>query len=114
LTEDVTWQHVESSGWSIGELASALTCSSLLTLRPFVAKYFPSLGTIWTGEEPSYDGNTIGGFGGDPDSKGASRGFRAKKSANPRGNADSFVDKVEHELRTTEARSHSTDDNTCK
>ncbi|SPO05190.1 related to integral membrane protein [Cephalotrichum gorgonifer] len=113
LTDDVTWQHVESSGWSIGELASALTCSSLPTLRPFFAKYFPSLGMSWTGERPSYNINTIGGSGGNPGSNGASRGTRAKRSANPRGSADSLVDKAEYDLRTTESGNRSiTDDNT--
>lgn len=29
--------------WSIGQLASALTCACLPTLRPFLAKFFPSL-----------------------------------------------------------------------
>ena len=114
---DVTWQHVESSGWSIGELASALTCSSLPTLRPFVAKYFPSLGLTasGTGDEPSYIPNTIGGSGGHPDSKGTSKLRTAKKSANISGTADSFADKMEYELRMPSAgRGHSTDDNTCE
>ena len=113
LKEDVTWQHVESSGWSLGELASALTCSSLPTLRPFVAKYVPSLGLTWTGDRPSYYGNAAGGIGSDPESKAVSRGLRTKKSGTTRGSADS-VDTVEQELRAIDARRHSTDDNLCK
>ncbi|SPO05143.1 related to integral membrane protein [Cephalotrichum gorgonifer] len=43
VTEDPTWDNIESSGWSIGELTSALTCSCLPTLRPFFSKFFPAL-----------------------------------------------------------------------
>ncbi|KAK0725554.1 hypothetical protein B0H67DRAFT_659165 [Lasiosphaeris hirsuta] len=46
LFEDFPWENVDSSLWSIGELCSALTCACLPTLRPFLARHFPSLGTI--------------------------------------------------------------------
>lgn len=123
IKDDVTWQHVESSGWSIGELASALTCASLPTLRPLVAKYFPSLGltTTATGDnKPSsyHPGATIGGSGGRQDSKGTFQSRATKKSVNTkRSEDDSFLDKMEFELpmhrpgtNTTEA---TTDDNAC-
>jgi len=124
---DVTWQHVESSGWSIGELASALTCASLPTLRPFVAKYFPSLGlTLATDPQPSGyhpggGGGTIGGgtMGGHHSKAGTykSRTTTKKSSKNSVGE-DSFIDKMEFELPmhrtgtgTTGTRGHSTDEN---
>ncbi|KAK4208627.1 hypothetical protein QBC37DRAFT_296316 [Rhypophila decipiens] len=68
IGSDVTWQHVESSGWSIGELTCAITCASLPTLRPFMAKYFPVLGfhssSIQDSAAPSYKPPTIGGTTG--------------------------------------------------
>ena len=112
ISEDITWQHVESSGWSIGELASALTCSSLPTLRPFVSKYLPSLGLMPSGSAESAPSNvptTIGGGGAGP--RGKSKGdaiFRPD---------DSFIEKIEHELRIPSSgtgRCQSTDDNTCE
>lgn len=41
--DDFTWENVESSGWSMGELASGLTCACLPTLRPLVGRYAPWL-----------------------------------------------------------------------
>lgn len=108
---DVTWQHVESSGWSLGELASALTCSSLPTLRPFVAKYFPSFGMTWTGSTNSQSGRPVGGSGGDPESKSASRIPKSRKGDDARGSADSSVDMIEHELHTFESKAYSTHGN---
>ena len=106
---DVTWQHVESSGWSLGELASALTCSSLPTLRPFISKYFPSLNMHWSGERPSYNqfGSPVGGYGGDPESKGASRQLRSKKSGTTRASDASAGDIMDHELRAFESKPNS-------
>lgn len=46
LFEDFPWQNVAPSLWSIGELTSAITCACLVTLRPFVARYFPGLASI--------------------------------------------------------------------
>ncbi|KAK4647821.1 uncharacterized protein QC761_104720 [Podospora bellae-mahoneyi] len=43
LSEDVTWDNVASSCWSVGELCSGITCACLPTLRPLVAKIFPSM-----------------------------------------------------------------------
>ena len=111
IGDDVTWQHVESSGWSIGELASALTCSSLPTLRPFIAKHFPSLGLTSGASDsaPSYVPTTIGGGGHGPkNGSGGDARFRPN---------DSFVEKIEYELRMPSSgtgRGHSTDDNTCE
>ncbi|KAK5655153.1 hypothetical protein OQA88_6052 [Cercophora sp. LCS_1] len=105
IHEDVTWQHVESSGWSIGELASALTCSSLPTLRPFVAKYVPSLGLAGgTGDSgPSYSSyypHTVGGGGGrrvhsqEDNSRFRATGTKSSQSAE----LFRFGDKTEYEL----------------
>lgn len=110
---DVTWQHVESSGWSLGELASALTCSSLTTLRPFVSKYFPSLGITWSRHKPSgnQSSSPVGGAGdGDPESNGAMRKLETKKSGTTRRSADSSGDIMEDELRAFESKSSSTYD----
>jgi len=45
LFDDFPWENVAPSLWSIGELSSAITCSCLPTLRPFLARYFPALST---------------------------------------------------------------------
>ncbi|CAI4218920.1 unnamed protein product [Parascedosporium putredinis] len=45
VAEDMTWENVESSGWSLGELTSALTCACLPTLRPLVSRFIPALAT---------------------------------------------------------------------
>jgi len=75
IREDVTWDHVESSGWSVGELASALTCACLPTLRPLLAKFFPALGSTYgTPSGPS------GGSSNYPSTIGGGEGRR-----NPRG-----------------------------
>jgi hypothetical protein len=77
IKEDVTWDHVESSGWSVGELASALTCACLPTLRPLLAKFFPALGSTYgTPSGPS------GGSSNYPSTIGGGEGRR-----NPRGPA---------------------------
>jgi len=102
---DVTWQHVESSGWSIGELACALTCSSLPTLRPFIAKYFPSLGLSSSQDSaPSYAPHTIGGSGGRQNKSKASSGLGTNnmksvyETRNPISH-ETFGDKTDYELR---------------
>ncbi len=41
--DDFTWENVESSGWSMGELASGLTCACLPTLRPLIGRFTPWL-----------------------------------------------------------------------
>jgi hypothetical protein len=43
LTDDVTWDNVASSCWSIGELCSGITCACLPTLRPLISKYLPGM-----------------------------------------------------------------------
>ncbi|KAK3393540.1 hypothetical protein B0H63DRAFT_505413 [Podospora didyma] len=45
LSDDVTWDNVESSCWSVGELCSGITCLCLPTLRPLLAKIIPSMGS---------------------------------------------------------------------
>jgi len=113
IHEDVTWDHVESSGWSIGELASAITCSSLPTLRPFIAKYFPSLDNSTDGPRySSYYPHTVGGGGGrrSHGSHATPRfGSSTKKSAD---DSFHFADKTELETRMPSAgtgRGDSTD-----
>jgi hypothetical protein len=44
-SEDYTWDNVESSAWSIGELCSGITCACLPTLRPFMKAHVSSLDT---------------------------------------------------------------------
>ncbi|KAK1828638.1 hypothetical protein QBC39DRAFT_223658, partial [Podospora conica] len=46
LFDDFPWENVASSLWSVGELTSAITCACLVTLRPFVARYFPGLKSV--------------------------------------------------------------------
>ncbi|KAI3329233.1 hypothetical protein HD806DRAFT_482265 [Xylariaceae sp. AK1471] len=40
---DFSYENIEGSSWSIAELCSGVTCCSLPTLRPFLAKYVPAL-----------------------------------------------------------------------
>lgn len=54
LTEDYTWVNVEAAGWSVGELCSGLTCSCLLTFRPLVAHWCPSLSALLTRHSSKY------------------------------------------------------------
>ncbi|KAH8904453.1 hypothetical protein BR93DRAFT_946751 [Coniochaeta sp. PMI_546] len=58
LFEDFTWQNVETSAWSIGELCSGITCACLPTLRPFLKAHFPTLGTQLTDGYQDY-GNDV-------------------------------------------------------
>ncbi|CAI4213997.1 unnamed protein product [Parascedosporium putredinis] len=59
--EDFTWENVESSGWSMGELASGLTCACLPTLRPLIARYAPWMSTQSTPAGSSFRrGSTSG------------------------------------------------------
>lgn len=43
LSDDVTWDNVASSCWSVGELCSGITCACLPTLRPLVSRCIPSM-----------------------------------------------------------------------
>lgn len=43
LTEDFTWDNVETAGWSVGELCCGLTCACLPTFRPLVSRFIPAL-----------------------------------------------------------------------
>lgn len=45
LFEDFTWENVNSSAWSIGELCSGITCACLPTLGPFMKAHFPGMGS---------------------------------------------------------------------
>lgn len=58
LFEDATWENVESSSWSIAELSSGITCACLPTLRPFVSRHFPALGTLAGRSKASTDPST--------------------------------------------------------
>ena len=39
LNDNPTWENVESSGWSIGEICSGITCACLPTLRPLIKEW---------------------------------------------------------------------------
>ncbi|KAJ4297315.1 hypothetical protein N0V88_004233 [Collariella sp. IMI 366227] len=43
LSSDVTWDNVNSSCWSIGELCSGITCACLPTLRPLISPCLPGM-----------------------------------------------------------------------
>ncbi|KAL2132608.1 hypothetical protein VTI74DRAFT_3598 [Chaetomium olivicolor] len=43
LSDDVTWDNVASSCWSIGELCSGITCACLPTLRPLISPCLPGM-----------------------------------------------------------------------
>jgi hypothetical protein len=77
LTEDFTWDNVESAGWSIGELCSGITCACLPTFRPLLSRYFPGLSTRLTRDSNSYYRS-----GGSSDNRtGQSRGFKQSKKS---------------------------------
>ncbi|RYO99942.1 hypothetical protein DL764_006651 [Monosporascus ibericus] len=43
IDEDFSWENVETSSWSVGELSSALTCVCLPTLRPLFIGIVPGM-----------------------------------------------------------------------
>lgn len=44
LSEDTTWDNVDSACWSITELCSAILCVCLPVLRPLVSRFMPGHG----------------------------------------------------------------------
>lgn len=92
--EDPTWDNIESSGWSIGELSSALTCACLPTLRPLFSRFFPSL--AGSSARP-----TVGYSGKSEDSEESARSRRLFR---PRGamGTDLLETKAEPETRVYE------------
>ncbi|PKS05927.1 hypothetical protein jhhlp_007760 [Lomentospora prolificans] len=60
LTEDFTWDNVESAAWSIAELSSGIICACLPTLRPLLGKVFPRLGASGSRSNPSKNGYGYG------------------------------------------------------
>lgn len=81
LFEDFSWENVESSLWSVGELTSAMTCACLPTFRPFISRYFPSLRDLVGRSKVTPNSN--GGYGGktDPESTLRSGGAHIKLSS---------------------------------
>lgn len=94
--EDPSWNHVEWAGWAMGELASALTCACLPTLRPFLAKFFSSLAESSVRATLGYNDEKGG------DSGESRRGwwpFRPKRAADGKGNETrTDIHEVRHEL----------------
>ncbi|KAK4243168.1 hypothetical protein C7999DRAFT_44958 [Corynascus novoguineensis] len=43
VTEDLTWDNVELTLWSIGELNSGIVCASVQTLRPLISRFILGL-----------------------------------------------------------------------
>ncbi len=43
LSEDVTWDNVDSSVWSIIEICSGIVCACLPTLRPLISSCIPGM-----------------------------------------------------------------------
>ncbi|KAK3330040.1 hypothetical protein B0H66DRAFT_542599 [Apodospora peruviana] len=54
LSDDVTWDNVSSSCWSIAELCSGITCACLPTLRPLLSMVLPSMRTQGTKDSAGY------------------------------------------------------------
>lgn len=100
LTEDATWDNVDSAGWSTGELCSGMTCSCLPTLRPLLARYFPHLGG--SGSRSTADGQ----YGRGPTSSSfASKKHRSRPSdESQEGICAVALDEVEKGFRTREVR----------
>jgi len=71
MFEDFSWENVEPSLWSVGELTSAMTCACLPTLRPFINRYFPSLRDM-VGRSKATS-NSGGGYGGKTDAESTLR-----------------------------------------
>jgi hypothetical protein len=84
LTEDFTWENVESSLWSVGELCCGVTCACLPTLRPLVARYIPALSSRGGQSVPT----TYRRYGAS-----SSRSYEEKSRAT-RGAADSSNDSL--------------------
>jgi hypothetical protein len=66
LSEDTTWDNVDSSCWSITELCSAILCVCLPVLRPLISKLMPNL--MWSGyrkNSKGYQQHSSGNHGSD-------------------------------------------------
>ncbi|KAK4200210.1 hypothetical protein QBC40DRAFT_73030 [Triangularia verruculosa] len=87
LSLDVTWDNVASSCWSVGELCSGITCACLPTLRPLVAKIFPSMNSSYGSYQKS------SGRDGTAPSKG-------KRSRNETGSMRSIIYPEDVELQS--------------
>lgn len=71
MFEDFTWENVPPSCWSIIELTSAITCSCLPTLRPFLTRYFPKLGSVVGRSTKGYAQTFESGVSGAPTTIGS-------------------------------------------
>ncbi|KAL2256213.1 hypothetical protein VTK26DRAFT_2018 [Humicola hyalothermophila] len=54
LSDDVTWDNVASSCWSISELCSGITCACLPTLRPLLSRFIPGMGSQHSNSRSKY------------------------------------------------------------
>lgn len=53
LDDDVTYENVASSSWSVGEICSAIICACLPTLRPLLHRVAPGLSKFEDGSAQS-------------------------------------------------------------
>ncbi|KAK4193246.1 hypothetical protein QBC35DRAFT_100231 [Podospora australis] len=93
LSTDVTWDNVSSSCWSVGELCSGITCACLPTLRPLIAKIFPSMQSHPSNSSENYYKKSTGRDGTGPRS-------RNKNNDNTTGSMRSIIYPEDVELQS--------------
>ncbi|KAL1845105.1 hypothetical protein VTK73DRAFT_1122 [Phialemonium thermophilum] len=50
LSNDASWDNINSSSWSVTEMSTAIICACLPTLRPLVSRVMPTLMGSWPGK----------------------------------------------------------------
>ena len=87
LSDDTTWDNVDSSCWSVSELASGIVCSCLPTLRPLLSHIMPSMGSRNTPSDGKYvhhsSGRDASGNSSGLGSKGKFLGFGGRSVVYP-------------------------------
>ncbi|KAK0624600.1 hypothetical protein B0T17DRAFT_245961 [Bombardia bombarda] len=98
LSDDVTWDNVASSCWSVGEICSGITCACLPTLRPLLSKCVPSM------RSPSGNGSSGRGYHQKSSGRdGTSERSRAKTTDSMSGSSRAIIYPEDLELQATDS-----------
>ncbi|KAL2199409.1 hypothetical protein P885DRAFT_67438 [Corynascus similis CBS 632.67] len=101
LSDDVTWDNVASSCWSIGELCSGITCACLPTLRPLIIRCLPALRSQSgrsTGDDKYYYHRSLSRGGGSK--VGAGGRLHNKNSTDENGSSRGIIYPEDLELQS--------------
>jgi hypothetical protein len=81
ITTDPSWENVGVANWSAVELNTAISCACLPTLRPLIARFFPSLISSSRGQSSCYRvGSSINAYRRGGKSFAASKKKKKKKN----------------------------------